>query len=97
MILFSRFYDNQEETVIADTMRNAILRYGRFDACYFDRGKQYVAKQLKLSLAKLSIRIRHAPVDSGKSKGKILSAVFYYPHILKKYSDCVALPMKMYG
>ena len=71
MILFSRFYDNQEETVIADTMRNAILRYGRFDACYFDRGKQYVAKQLKLSLAKLSIRIRHAPVDSGKSKGKI--------------------------
>ena len=64
MILFSRFYDNQEETVIADTMRNAILRYGRFD-------KQYVAKQLKLSLAKLSIRIRHAPVDSGKSKGKI--------------------------
>lgn len=71
MILFSRFYDNQEETVIADTMRNAILRYGRFDVCYFDRGKQYVAKQLKLSLAKLSIRIRHAPVDSGKSKGKI--------------------------
>ena len=71
MILFSRFYDNQEETVIADTMRNAILRHGRFDACYFDNGKQYVAKQLKLSLAKLSIRIRHAPPESGKSKGKI--------------------------
>ena len=91
MILFSRFYDNQEETVIADTMRNAILRYGRFDACYFDRGKQYVAKQLKLSLAKLSIRIRHAPVDSGKSKGKILSAVFYYPHISRRcrfYAEC---------
>ena len=71
MVLYSRFYDNQEEAAIADTMRNAILRYGRFDACYFDNGKQYTAKQLRLSLARLSIRIRHAPVDSGKSKGKI--------------------------
>lgn len=70
-ILFSRFYDNQEETVVEDTFRNAILRYGTFDRCYFDRGSQYVAKQLKLSLAKLSIRISWAPPYSGKSKGKI--------------------------
>jgi len=71
MILFSRFYDNQEELVVEETFKNVILKYGAFDACYFDRGSQYVAKQLKLSLAKLSIRIRHAPPDSGKSKGKI--------------------------
>ena len=71
MILFSRFYDNQEELVVEETFKNVILKYGAFDACYFDRGKQYVAKQLKLSLARLSIRIRHAPPDSGKSKGKI--------------------------
>ena len=71
MILFSRFYDNQEELVVEDTFKNVILKYGVFDACYFDRGSQYVAKQLKLSLAKLSIRIRHAPPNSGKSKGKI--------------------------
>lgn len=71
MILSSRFYDNQEETVVEDTFRNVILKYGAFDACYFDRGTQYVAKQLKLSLSKLSIRILHAPPRSGKSKGKI--------------------------
>lgn len=71
MVLYSRFYDNQEETAVADTMRNAILRFGRFDACYFDNGRQYVAKQLKLSLARLSIRIHHAPKESGKSKGKV--------------------------
>ena len=71
MVLFSRFYDNQEETVIEDTFHNVILRYGRFDACYFDHGSQYVAKQLKMSLARLSIRVSHAPVKSGKSKGKI--------------------------
>lgn len=71
MILASRFYDNQEETIVEDTFRNVILKYGTFDACYFDLGSQYVAKQLKLSLARLSIRIRHTPRKSGKSKGKI--------------------------
>lgn len=70
-LLSSRFYDNQEEGVVADTMRNAILKYGAFDSCYFDNGSQYRAGQLKLSLARISIRIRKAPVDSGKSKGKI--------------------------
>lgn len=71
MVLFSRFYDNQEETIVEDTFRNVILKHGTFDACYFDNGSQYVAKQLKLSLARLSIRIKHAPRKSGKSKGKI--------------------------
>ncbi len=49
MILSSRFYDNQEETIVEDTFRNAILKHGAFDACYFDNGSQYVAKQLKVS------------------------------------------------
>lgn len=70
-ILFSRFYDNQEELIVEETFRNVILQFGAFDACYFDNGSQYVARQLKLSLAKLSIRVRHAPRKSGKSKGKI--------------------------
>ena len=71
MPLASRFYDNQEETIVEDTFHNVILKYGAFDACYFDHGSQYVAKQLKLSLARLSIKVRNAPVRSGKSKGKI--------------------------
>ncbi len=70
-ILFSRFYDNQEEAIIEDTFHQVIVRYGTFDACYFDNGSQYIAKQIKLSLAKLGIRVRHAPVKSGKSKGKV--------------------------
>ena len=71
MILASAFYDNQEETIVEDIFHKAILNYGRFDKCYFDNGSQYVARQLKLSFAKLSIRIAHAPIESGKSKGKI--------------------------
>lgn len=70
-ILASRFYDNQEEIIVEDTFRTVIMRYGTFDSCYFDNGSQYIAKQLKSSLARLGIRVSHAPVRSGKSKGKI--------------------------
>lgn len=70
-ILSSRFYDNQEETIVEDTFHKAIIRYGTFDACYFDNGKQYVARQLRYSLARLGIRVNFARIRSGKSKGKI--------------------------
>ena len=33
-ILASRFYDNQEETIVEDTFHQAIIRHGAFDACY---------------------------------------------------------------
>ena len=71
MILFLRFYDNQEESIVEDTFRKAILKFGHFDQCYFDNGSQYTAKQIKRSLVKLSIKVSHAPIRSGKSKGKI--------------------------
>ena len=70
-ILSSRFYDNQEETIVEDTFHQAVIRYGAFDACYFDNGKQYVARQLSGSLARLGIRVKFARIRSGKSKGKI--------------------------
>ena len=70
-VIRSRFYDNQEETIVEDTFHKVIRKAGRFDACYLDHGSQYIARQLKLSLAKLGISIRHAPVRSGKSKGVI--------------------------
>lgn len=57
-ILASRFYDNQEEEIVEDTFHQVIDCYGKFDACYFDHGSQYVAKQLNLSLSKLGITIR---------------------------------------
>ena len=60
----------RKRPIVEDTFHKVILKAGKFDACYFDNGSQYIAKQLKLSLAKLGIRIRHAPVRSGKSKGK---------------------------
>ena len=70
-VIASKFYDNCEETIVEDTFHTVLLRAGKFDRAYFDNGSQYVAKQLKLSLAKLGIHIGYAPVRSGKSKGKI--------------------------
>lgn len=70
-LLHSRFYDNQEEAIIEDTFHQAICRYGTFDACYFDNGTQYIAKQIKFSLARLGIRVNHARPRSGQSKGKV--------------------------
>lgn len=69
-VIHSQFYDNQEKAIIEDTFRQVILKAGKFDTAYFDNGSQYVAKQLKYSLARLGITVRHAPVRSGKSKGK---------------------------
>lgn len=71
LILSSQYYADETEEIVEDTFHRVILDYGKFDAAYFDNGTQYVARQLKLSLSKLGIRIHHAPVKSGKSKGKI--------------------------
>lgn len=69
-VIWSRFYDNQEGAIVEDTFHKVIVKAGKFDSCYFDRGTQYIAKQLKFSLARLGMAVRHAPVRSGKSKGK---------------------------
>lgn len=71
LLLASRFYDSQEEAIVEDTFRQAILRYGKFDACYFDNGSQYIARQIRLSLSRLGIRVLHAKPRSGKSKGYV--------------------------
>ena len=70
-LLSSRFYATQEAEIVEDTFHRAIDRYGRFDECYVDNGSQYVARQLKLSLSRLGIKVRFAPLKSGKSKGKV--------------------------
>ena len=70
-ILSSKFYANEEAVIVAETMREAINKFGAFDACYVDNGRQYVAKQLGISLGKLGITVRKAPIQSGRSKGKI--------------------------
>lgn len=70
-ILWSEWYEAQDEYAVEDVFRKAILKRGKFDNAYCDNGSQYISRQLKLSLAMLGIGMKHAPKKSGKSKGKV--------------------------
>ena len=70
-IVHAKFYDNQRVDIIEDTLRSAIMRYGKPDALYVDNGKQYTSDWLKKSCAKLEIRLLHARAYHPEGKGKI--------------------------
>jgi transposase InsO family protein len=70
-IVSSRFYDNQEGTIVEDNLRRAVLAYGKCDAVYVDRGTQYISRELKSACARLGIRLLHAKPYSPQSKGAI--------------------------
>ena len=70
-IVHAKFYENQRVDIIEDTLRSAIMRYGKPDALYVDNGKQYTSDWLKRSCAKLGIRLLHARAYHPEGKGKI--------------------------
>jgi len=70
-ILSSGWYDNQNAVIVEDTFHIAILQYGKPDAFYLDNGSQYISKELKDALSRLSIRILHCKPYAAQSKGKI--------------------------
>ena len=73
VILASGFYDNQEQHIVEDTYRRAILQYGKFDATLVDNGKQFISKELVDALSRLGIRHKKCRINSAQSKGKIES------------------------
>lgn len=70
-IVGAKFYENQKVDIIEDTLREAILTYGRPDAVYVDNGKQYRSTWLKNACAKLGIKLLHARPYHPEGKGKI--------------------------
>ena len=70
-ILWSEWYESQDEYCVEDVFRKAILKHGRFDKAYTDNGSQYISNQLQTSCAMLGISLKRARPKSGKSKGKI--------------------------
>jgi transposase InsO family protein len=70
-ILWSEWYESQDEYCVEDVFRKAILKHGRFNKAYTDNGSQYLSRQLKTSCAMLGISLKRARPKSGKSKGKI--------------------------
>ena len=70
-ILWSEWYEQQDEYCVEDVFRKAILKHGKFDKAYTDNGSQYLSRQLQTSCAMLGIFLKRARPRSGKSKGKI--------------------------
>ncbi|MCR4856451.1 MAG: DDE-type integrase/transposase/recombinase [Erysipelotrichaceae bacterium] len=70
-ILWSEWYESQDEYCVEDVFRKAVLKHGKFDKAYTDNGSQYISRQLQTSCAMLGISLKRARVRSGKSKGKI--------------------------
>lgn len=62
---------NQKVDIIEDTLREAILTYGKPEAIYVDNGKQYRSNWLQTACAKLGIKLLHAKPYHPEGKGKI--------------------------
>ncbi len=70
-VVHAKFYDTQKVDIIEDSLRNAIMRFGKPDAVYVDNGKQYTSEWLKKACGRLGIRLIHARAYHPEGKGKI--------------------------
>lgn len=70
-IVSAKFYDNQKVGIIEDSLRSAIIQYGKPDAIYVDNGKQYRSDWLKKACTKLGIRLLFSKPYHPEGKGKI--------------------------
>jgi len=70
-IVAARFYDHQRVAIIEDTLRTAIMQFGRPDALYVDNGKQYRSSWLGKACNVLGIKLLFAKPYHPEGKGKI--------------------------
>jgi hypothetical protein len=64
------FYRDNAENMI-EAFRSALYKRGKPQRLYFDNGSNYKAKEILQACLRLDIRLSHAPVRDGASKGKI--------------------------
>lgn len=70
-IVAAKFYDNQKVGIIEDSLRHAILLYGKPDSIYVDNGKQYRSEWLQKACTRLGIRLLFAKPYHPEGKGKV--------------------------
>lgn len=70
-IVAAKFYDNQTVEIIEDSLRSAIMHYGKPDKIYVDNGKQYRSDWLKKACGRLGIRLLFAKPYHPEGKGKV--------------------------
>jgi len=70
-IVAAKFYDNQKVDIIEDSLRSAIMHYGKPDKIYVDNGKQYRSEWLKKACNRLGVRLIFAKPYHPEGKGKV--------------------------
>jgi transposase InsO family protein len=69
-ILHAQFYPVLDQTIVQESLRMAILKYGLMESVFFDNGVQYRTKWMKRACGKLGIRLLYARPYSPESTGK---------------------------
>jgi transposase InsO family protein len=69
-ILHAQFYPVLDQTIVQESLRMAILKYGLMESVFFDNGAQYRTKWMKRACGKLGIRLLYAKPRSPEATGK---------------------------
>lgn len=72
-IVAAKFYEHQKVDIIEDSLRMAIMNFGRPDKIYVDNGKQYRSEWLKKACDRLGIQLLFAKPYHPEGKGKVES------------------------
>jgi len=69
-MLHAQFYPTLDQTIVQESLRMAILKYGLMEAVFFDNGAQYRTKWMRRACGKLGIRLLYARPYSPEATGK---------------------------
>jgi len=70
LILHAEFYPTLDQTIVQESLRMAILKYGLMTCVFFDNGVQYRTKWMRRACGKLGIRLLYAKPHSPEATGK---------------------------
>ena len=69
-IIHAQFYGDMEQSIVEDTMKKGIQKYGVPRRIYFDNGSQYRTHWMKRACGLLGIRLLYAKPRNPQGKGK---------------------------
>ena len=69
-MLHAQFYPTLDQTIVQESLRMAILKFGLMEAVFFDNGTQYRTKWMRRACGKLGIRLLYAKPYSPEATGK---------------------------
>jgi transposase InsO family protein len=70
-VVCAKFYDNQRTGVVEDSLRSAVMKFGKPKKLLTDNGSQYKSEWLKKACDRLGIKLRAARPYRPQTKGKI--------------------------